>query len=58
MKAITKMLGIAGAICLLGAAGNDDLMGSSYPITHLLALGACGAACIAAAVLINLGRAK
>lgn len=59
MKAITTILGIAGAICLLSAAGNDDITGGSYPITHLLAWAACGMACLGAAwAIYNLNTRK
>lgn len=58
MKAITTILGIAGVICLLSAAGNDDITGGSYPITHLLAWAACGMACLGAAIMINGRRAR
>lgn len=56
MKTLPRSLGVIGSICLLSAAGNDDLSnaaGSTYPLAQLLAWAACGFACMGAAWAIH-----
>ena len=52
MKFISKILGIIGIICLLSAAGNDDLGGCTYPLGYIVAWSAVGLAMIGIATVI------